>query len=211
MFLEVHWFVPELLATFAAYPDIGLLSLIRGLHVFPLKKPIECWDDLAHSEHMVTSSATAHSTGPPVRGRHRHPAVGRPARLHRQGGHRWTKRSAQSNGTKPTSRIASASAADGRSRRTTTSASGPSPISGSSTLGKNLSQKYKSQILVNGRLFHERWQDVIRSSTRGRRRTWWRDLPREEHAQARAASGRSSACSRRAVCSRACAPPRRSL
>jgi glycosyltransferase involved in cell wall biosynthesis len=34
MFLETRWFVPELIRTFGVYPEIGLLSLIRGLHVF---------------------------------------------------------------------------------------------------------------------------------------------------------------------------------
>ncbi len=47
---------------------------------------------------------------------------------------------------------------------------------GSSTLGKDLSGKYKSQILSNGKLFHERWQDVIRQQHPRSRRTWWRLL-----------------------------------
>src|SRR5580698_577295 len=58
MFLEVRWLVPELLATFRAYPDIGLLSLIRGLNVFPLKKAIERWEDLHIFEHMVPAIGT---------------------------------------------------------------------------------------------------------------------------------------------------------
>ncbi len=55
MFLGVRWFVPELLRTFRAYPDIGLLSLIRGLNVFPLKHPIKRWEDLHNRENMVAS------------------------------------------------------------------------------------------------------------------------------------------------------------
>ncbi|MDB4947855.1 MAG: hypothetical protein JWM27_504 [Gemmatimonadetes bacterium] len=31
MFLQAGWLVPELLATFAAYPDVGMLALSRGL------------------------------------------------------------------------------------------------------------------------------------------------------------------------------------
>jgi GT2 family glycosyltransferase len=45
MFLESRWFVPELLATFEAYPDIGLLSLSRGLRCFPLEEPVRTFDD----------------------------------------------------------------------------------------------------------------------------------------------------------------------
>lgn len=45
MFLQAAWFVPELLATFDAYPDIGLLSLSRGLDLFPVAEPIRTWDD----------------------------------------------------------------------------------------------------------------------------------------------------------------------
>jgi len=57
MFLEVDWFVPELLETFEAYPEIGLLCLIRGLNLFPLTYPIERWEDLHDPKHMVSSIA----------------------------------------------------------------------------------------------------------------------------------------------------------
>lgn len=45
MFLEADWFVPELLATFDAYPEIGLLALSRGLDLFPCDDPIRTFDD----------------------------------------------------------------------------------------------------------------------------------------------------------------------
>jgi len=45
MFLQAAWLVPELLATFDAYPEIGLLSLSRGLDLFPAPEPIRTWDD----------------------------------------------------------------------------------------------------------------------------------------------------------------------
>jgi GT2 family glycosyltransferase len=45
MFLRTRWFVPELLATFAAYPEIGLLSLSRGLRCLPVDEPIRTFDD----------------------------------------------------------------------------------------------------------------------------------------------------------------------
>jgi len=46
MFLQEPWFVPEIVATFAAYPDLGLLSLSRGLQCVPCDDPIERWEDL---------------------------------------------------------------------------------------------------------------------------------------------------------------------
>ena len=46
MFLQAPWFVPEILATFDAYPEIGMLSLSRGLWCLPSTDPIERWEDL---------------------------------------------------------------------------------------------------------------------------------------------------------------------
>lgn len=45
MFVQAGWFVPELLATFDAYPDIGLVSLSRGLRCLPLDEPIRTFAD----------------------------------------------------------------------------------------------------------------------------------------------------------------------
>ncbi|MFL5383111.1 MAG: glycosyltransferase family 2 protein [Longimicrobiaceae bacterium] len=45
MFLQAGWLVPELLATFRAYPEIGLLSLSRGLTFTPVDAPLESWHD----------------------------------------------------------------------------------------------------------------------------------------------------------------------
>jgi glycosyltransferase involved in cell wall biosynthesis len=46
MFLRTSWLVPELLATFARYDDIGLLCLSRGLRFHPVAEPIARWEDL---------------------------------------------------------------------------------------------------------------------------------------------------------------------
>lgn len=45
MFLQASWFVPELLATFDAYPEVGLLSLSRGLRCLPLDEPVLTFED----------------------------------------------------------------------------------------------------------------------------------------------------------------------
>ena len=44
--VESGWLVPELLRTFATYPELGLLSLSRGLNCIPLDEPITRWEDL---------------------------------------------------------------------------------------------------------------------------------------------------------------------
>ena len=45
MFVRASWFVPELLATFDAYPELGLMSLSRGLLVLPLDEPVRTFAD----------------------------------------------------------------------------------------------------------------------------------------------------------------------
>jgi hypothetical protein len=44
---------------------------------------------------------------------------------------------------------------------------------GSTTVGV-LSDKYKSRVLRNGLLFHERWDDLIARDATRPRKTWWR-------------------------------------
>jgi GT2 family glycosyltransferase len=45
MFVRAGWFLPELLRTFAAYPEIGLMSLSRGLTFTPVDEPVTTWQD----------------------------------------------------------------------------------------------------------------------------------------------------------------------
>ena len=44
---------------------------------------------------------------------------------------------------------------------------------GSTTVGVPSAQ-YKQRVLRNGLLFHQRWDDTVRSTARRPRRTWWR-------------------------------------
>ncbi|OFW18974.1 MAG: hypothetical protein A3G21_04550 [Acidobacteria bacterium RIFCSPLOWO2_12_FULL_66_21] len=46
MFVRAGWLVPELLRIFERYPDIGMLSLSRGLNHFPVDEPITTWEAL---------------------------------------------------------------------------------------------------------------------------------------------------------------------
>jgi len=45
MFLHAAWFVPELIATFDRYADIGLMSLSRGLRCLPWDGPLATFED----------------------------------------------------------------------------------------------------------------------------------------------------------------------
>lgn len=178
MFLEVDWLVPELLATFEAYPEIGLLSLIRGLNLFPLTYPIERWEDLHDPKHMVTTigegplnwlrlsevdivirpwvvrRTCVEKVGPldeafcPIEWDEADFAY----RI-RQGG--WKV------ATHCYERL------------------GAFTHLGSSTLGKMPSDKHKAMVLPNGKLFHERWAETVRAQHPRSRRTWLRRaLPR---------------------------------
>jgi GT2 family glycosyltransferase len=46
MFLRADWFVPELLRTFDRYDDLGLVCLSRGLLCHDIGEPINTWEEL---------------------------------------------------------------------------------------------------------------------------------------------------------------------
>jgi glycosyltransferase involved in cell wall biosynthesis len=59
MFVLRAWFVPELLATFDTYGDIGLLALSRGLVFSPLDEPVRSWDDTVDWRRMRSTLGPA--------------------------------------------------------------------------------------------------------------------------------------------------------
>src|SRR5205823_1849580 len=59
MFLRAPWLVPELRATFDAYPDLGMLSLSRGLNCVPLDEPIDRWEDLIDGRRLQSTIGPA--------------------------------------------------------------------------------------------------------------------------------------------------------
>jgi len=175
MFLEADWFVPELIETFEAYPEIGLLSLIRGLNLFPLTYPIERWEDLHDPKHMVTSIGE----GPLNWVRLAEvDIVIRP----------WVVRRACVEKVGPLDeafcpiewdeadfayriREAGYKIATHCYERL-----GAFTHLGSSTLGKLPSEKHKAMVLPNGKLFHERWAETVRKEHPRARRTWFRRI-----------------------------------
>ncbi len=55
MFLRAAWLVPEIVRTFASYPDLGMLSLSRGLNCIPLDEPIARWEDLIDTRRLQST------------------------------------------------------------------------------------------------------------------------------------------------------------
>jgi glycosyltransferase involved in cell wall biosynthesis len=180
MFLEVDWLVPELLETFRAYDDIGLLSLIRGLYCYPTLYEITDWWHLHDPRHMVPT------VGPGVGLNWLRlaevdivirPWVVRRACIDKVGpldeafcpiewdeadlAYRIRERGGWKVATHDYERL------------------GAFTHLGSSTLGKMPSEKHRKMVLPNGQLFHQRWDATIRAEHPRARRTWWRKMPPE--------------------------------
>src|SRR5882724_10325799 len=175
MFLEVDWFVPELLATFDAYPEIGLLSLIRGLNLFPLTYPIERWEDLHDPKHMVSSIGEAplnwlrlSEVDIVIR-----PWVVRRACVEKVGPLDEAFCPIEWDEADFAYRIREAGfkVATHCYERL-----GAFTHLGSSTLGKMPSDKHKAMVLPLGKLFHERWAETVRKQYPRARRTWLRRI-----------------------------------
>jgi len=172
MFLRARWLVPELLRLFARHPEIGLLSLSRGLNLHPLDEPLERWEDLHDWRRMQST------IGPfpwnwfrvqEVDGVIR-PWVIRRECVNRAGALDESFVPTEWDETDLAFRLRAAGwkvATSGYERL------GAYRHLGSSTLG-TLSDGYKARVLRNGRLFHERWAGEIRRSHDRRRTTWLR-------------------------------------
>lgn len=172
MLLSTPWLVPELIATFAAYPELGLLCLSRGLNCYPHDEPIRTWDDLIDERRLAST------IGPRPLNWFRLQEVDGVIRP-------WVVRRRCTDAVglldeafAPTEwdetdlcfRIREAGwrvATHGYERL------GAYHHLGSTTLGQ-LGDAYKQRVLRNGHLFHSRWDDTIRKTAHRPRRTWWR-------------------------------------
>jgi glycosyltransferase involved in cell wall biosynthesis len=174
MFLRAPWLVPEIIATFAAYPDLGLLCLSRGLDYFPLDEPLERWEDLIDERRLRST------IGPrpfnwfrlqEVDGVIR-PWVVRRACLDAVGfldeafaPTEWDEADLCFRIRKAGWRIATHGYERDRAYEHL----------GSTTIGV-MSDAYKTRVLKNGRLFHERWDDLVRAESGRARKTWRRRM-----------------------------------
>jgi GT2 family glycosyltransferase len=172
MFVTASWLVPELLATFRRHAVIGLMSLSRGLDLYPLAEPISTWDDLVDWRRLRST------IGPAPRNWFRvqevdaviRPWIVRRACIDRVGildeafvPTEWDEADLAYRIREAGWRVATC----GYERL------GGYEHLGSSTLGE-LSAAYKARVLKNGLLFHDRWsQAVARDSSRARR-SWLR-------------------------------------
>lgn len=176
MFLEVDWFVPELLDTFEAYAELGMLCLIRGLNLAPVDEPIRHWNDLHDPRRMLSTIGASglnwfRLTEVDIVIR---PWVVRRACIEKVGpldeafcpiewdeadlAYRIRERGGWKVAVHGYERLAAFTHL------------------GSSTLGKLPSAKHQAMVLPNGQLFHERWADTIKRQYPRQRRTWWRRM-----------------------------------
>jgi Glycosyl transferase family 2 len=172
MFVRGHWLVPELLRTFREHVDLGLMSLSRGLHLFPVADPIASWDDLVDWRRLRSTIGPfpgnwfrIQEVDAVIR-----PWVVRQACLDRVG--------ALDEAFVPTEWDEADLAYRIRQAGWKTGTCGYERLGGyehlgSSTLGP-LSDAYKARVLRNGLLFHSRWSEVIERDHARARRTWRR-------------------------------------
>jgi len=176
MFLQAGWFVPELLATFRAYPEIGLLALSRGLNFTPVDAPLESWFDTIDWRRVQSTIGPAPLNWLRI---HEVDGVMRP----------WVVRKdcvaavgALDEVFRPTEwdevdfcfRIRQAGwkvATHGYER------DGAYLHALNSTLGRTPSEKRMALGLRNARIFFERWGEQIRREYPRRRASWRRRAP----------------------------------
>jgi GT2 family glycosyltransferase len=172
MFLQAAWFVPEIIATFDSYPELGLLSLSRGLLCLPCDDPIETWQDLSDWKRLQSTIGAGPSNwinlqevDAVIR-----PWIVRRACLEKVGMLDEAFRPTEWDEADLAFRVREAgwkAATYGYERL------GAYSHLGSTTLGTP-SAAYYDRVLRNGRLFHSRWDAIIRRDHPRARRTWRR-------------------------------------
>jgi O-antigen biosynthesis protein len=171
MFLRVEWLVPELLRTFDAYPDIGMISLSRGLNCLPLDEPIDQWEHLIDWRRLQSTIGRApwnwfrlQEVDAVIR-----PWVVRRACLDRVGNLDEAFRPTEWDEADLAFRIRQAGwriATCGYERL------GAYDHLGSTTISRAPSAPYLARVLENGRLFHARWDEAIAADHPRARRSW---------------------------------------
>jgi GT2 family glycosyltransferase len=174
MFLNAGWLVPELLALFERYSEVGHLGLSRGLNMYPAEAPIESWNDLLDWRRLQSTIGPfpwnwlrIQEVDALVR-----PWVIRRECLERVGPLDEAFVPTEWDEADLAFRVRAAGwkvATCGYERL------GAYHHLGSSTIGP-LSEAYKAGVLRNGRLFHDRWDPEIRRSCARRRASWVRPI-----------------------------------
>jgi GT2 family glycosyltransferase len=170
MFLQARWLVPEVLRLFGKHPEIGLMSLSRGLTHHPAEDPIQSWEDLNDWRRLRSTIGPfgwnwfrVQEVDSVIR-----PWIVRRACLDRVGLLDEEFVPAEWDEADFAYRIRCAGwkvATCGYERL------GAYHHLGSSTLGA-LSDAYRGRVLKNGRLFHARWDSTIEREHRRPRESW---------------------------------------
>lgn len=173
MFLKAGWLVPELVRTFQTYSDIGLISLSRGLNCLPHDEPIDTWEQLVDWRRLQSTIGPApgnwwrlQEVDIVIR-----PWILRRACLERVGLLDEAFRPTEWDEADLACRIRQAGwrvATSGYERL------GAYFHLGSTTLSRAPSAPHLAKVLVNGKLFHSRWDGLIESDHDRTRRTWRR-------------------------------------
>jgi GT2 family glycosyltransferase len=172
MFLRSGWMVPELVATFRGYPDIGMLSLSRGLRFRPADAPPATWAESASWARMESTIGPAPwnwARLQEVDGVMR-PWVVRREAVERVGPLDEAYRPTEWDESDLAFRIRRAGwavATHGYER------DGAYLHQLSTTYARTPSAKREAAVLRNAVLFHERWMDEVRRGD-GRELRWWR-------------------------------------
>jgi GT2 family glycosyltransferase len=173
MFLQARWMVPELLATFRAYPEIGLISLSRGLNFSHVDEPVRTWED------SVDWKRVQSTIGPRPLNWLRiqevdavmRPWVVRKACIDREGPLDEAFRPTEWDEADLCYRIRQAGwkiGTHGYER------GGAYLHALSSTYSRTISEKRMAQSLRNALIFFDRWAETIRREDGRERRTWTR-------------------------------------
>jgi GT2 family glycosyltransferase len=173
MFLRAGWLVPELLRTFDAYPDVGMISLSRGLNCLPLDEPIDRWEQLIDWRRLQSTIGPApwnwfqlQEVDAVIR-----PWVVRRRCIDRVGNLDEAFRPTEWDEADLAFRIRTAGwriATCGYERLAAYE------HLGSTTISRTPSAPYLARVLDNGRLFHARWDHAIVAEHPRTRRTWSR-------------------------------------
>ncbi len=173
MFLRARWLVPELLRTLDAYPDIGMISLSRGLNCLPFDEPIDHWDKLVDWRRLQSTIGPApwnwfrlQEVDAVIR-----PWIVRRDCVERVGHLDEAFRPTEWDEADLAFRIRKAGwriATSGYERL------GAYQHLGSTTISRAPSAPYLARVLDNGRLFHARWDDAIAADHPRARRAWTR-------------------------------------
>jgi GT2 family glycosyltransferase len=191
MFLRAGWLVPELIRTFAQYPEIGLVSLSRGLNCLPCDEPLESWEDLIDWRRLQSTIGPApgnwwrlQEVDIVVR-----PWAVRKSCIERVGVLDEAFRPTEWDEADLAFRIRNAGwriATSGYERL------GAYFHLGSTTIAKAAPAPYFAKVLKNGRLFHERWDATIAAEHPRDRRAWLRRPARGGWTATAAAMGRAA-------------------